>query len=244
MPFCHKCGAQNEPEANYCEECGSPLVTVGQPESAGAAPPAPPEVAGAQASPGPTPPAGPPMPGRAPWRLLGILVLVAAVIGGGVAVYVATSGGDEDEGALGGQGKEETVVDPSPTIKATQKPEVTPKPTALGKATPTPKKVPMATPTKETSPPPANVGAQVKAIAVFIESYGEQYAGDCESTNVETDAGKYCSKLWEDRGDSAIYVIGLTFSEFDTWLLLEKTDGDWAVTDWLGVTEEEPEPPW
>ena len=245
MPFCHKCGAQNEPEANYCEECGSPLVTVGQPDSAGAAPPASPEVAGAQAPPGPPmPPAGPPMPGRAPWRLLGVLVLVAAVIGGGMAIYAATSGGDDDGGSLGGQGKEETVAAPSPTVKATQKPEVTPKPTAAKKVTPTPKKVPTATPTEETAPPPASVGAQVKAVAAFIEGYGEQYAGDCESTNVDTDVGKYCSKLWEDRGDSAIYIIGLTFSEFDTWLLLEKTGGDWAVSDWLGVTEEELEPPW
>jgi hypothetical protein len=171
-------------------------------------------------------------------------VLVAAVIGGGIAVYAATSGGDDDGGSLGGREKEETVAAPSPTVKATQKPEVTPKPTASGKATPTPKKVPTATPTEETAPPPASVGAQVKAVAAFIEGYGEQYAGDCESTNIDTDVGKYCSKLWEDRGDSAIYIIGLTFSEFDTWLLLEKTGGDWAVSDWLGVTEEELEPPW
>jgi hypothetical protein len=180
-----------------------------------------------------------------PWRLVGGLLLVAVVIGGIVAVYLTMSGGDDKNGGLlGGGQKVETVAAPSPTAEATAKQDATPKPTVSRKATPTPKKAPTATPAEEIQPPAVRQGAQVKAIAVFIEGYGEQYAGDCEKTSVETDAGMYCSKLWEDRGDSAIYVIGLSFSEFDTWILLEQVNGDWVVSDWAGVEVDNMVPPW
>jgi len=248
MPFCHKCGAQNEPDAVYCEECGSRLVTAGQPISpdtpASVEPPAPtPSTdAGVPVPPGPLPPAGPPSPQRMPWRLLGALLLVAALVAGIVGVYLAVSGGDEGEGPLAGGEKQETVAAPSPTVKATPKRNATPKPTLSPKSTP--KQAPTATPTEEPESPAGAQEAQVKAIAAFVEGYGEQYAGDCATTNVETDVGKYCSTLWEDRGDSAVYVIGLTFSEYDTWLLLELVDGDWVVTDWAEVVAEDMVPPW
>ena len=249
MPFCQKCGAQNEPEAAYCEECGSRLETAGQPVSPGApasveppvppgAPPAPIPLAdaGMPVPPEPPPPAGPPAPRRVPWRLLSALVLVAALVAGIVGIYLAVSGGDDGEGPLAGGEKQETVAAASPTVKAT------PKPTASPKSTPTP--APKATPTEEVEPPAVSQDAQVKAISVWVEEYGEQYAGDCETTNVETDVGKYCSSLWEDRGDSAIYAIGLTFSEYGFWVLLEQIDGDWVVSDWADVVAEEMVPPW
>ena len=255
MPFCHKCVAQNEPEAVYCEECGSPVVTAGQPPSPGAPasvePPAPPGAspapipladAGMPVPPEPPPPAGPPSPQRMPWRLLGALVLVAALVAGIVGVYLAVSGGDDGEGPLAGGEKQETVAAASPTVKATPKRNATPKPTLSPKSTP--KQAPTATPTEEALPPTASQEAQVKAIAVWVEQSGEQYAGDCETTDVETDVGKYCSSLQEDRGDSAIYLIGLTFSEYGIWLLLEQVDGDWVVSDWADVVAEEMVPPW
>jgi hypothetical protein len=93
-------------------------------------------------------------------------------------------------------------------------------------------------------PPAVSQEAHFKAIAVWVEEYGEQYAGDCETTDIETDVGKYCSTLWEDRGDSAIYAIGLTFSELGFWVLLEQIDGDWVVSDWADVVAEEMVPPW
>jgi hypothetical protein len=171
-----------------------------------------------------------------PWRLLGALLLVAALVAGIVGVYLAVSGGDEGEGPLAGGEKQETVAAASPTVKATLKPTVSPK------STPTPALI--ATPTEETQPPAVSQEAQVKAIAVWIEQSGEQYAGDCATTNVETDVGKYCSQLWEDRGDSAIYALGFAFSEYGIWLLLELVDGDWVVTDWADMVEEEMVPPW
>ena len=255
MPFCHKCGAQNEPEAAYCEECGSRLVTAGQPVSPGAPasvePPAPPGTppvpipsgdAGVPVPPEPLPPAGPPSPQRMPWRLLGALVLVAALVAGIVGIYLAVSGGDDGAGPLAGGEKQETVAAASPTVKATPKPRATPKPTASPKSTP--KQMPTATPTEEAPPPAVSQEAQVKAIAVWIEQSGEQYVGDCDTADVQMDVGKYCSTLWEDRGDSAIYAIGLTFSEFGFWVLLERVDGDWVVSDWAEVVAEEMVPPW
>ncbi len=150
MPFCHKCGAQNEPEAVYCEECGSRLVTAGQPVSPGTpasvepphhrrpAAPTPSTDAGMPVPPEPLPPAGPPSPQRMPWRLLGALVLVAALVAGIVGIYLAVSGGDDGEGPLAGGEKQETVAAASPTVKATPKPRATPKPTVSPKSTPTP----------------------------------------------------------------------------------------------------------
>ena len=193
--------------------------------------------------PEPPPPAGPPSPQRMPWRLLGALVLVAAVVAGIVGIYLAVSGGDDGEKPLAGGEKTATAVgEASPAVKATPKPRVTPKATATPKSTP--KHAPTATPTEEAEPPAVSQEAQVKAIAVWVEQSGEQYAGDCETTDVETDVGKYCSTLREDRGDSAIYAIGLTFSEFGFWVLLEPVDGDWVVSDWADVVAEEIVPPW
>jgi hypothetical protein len=42
----------------------------------------------------------------------------------------------------------------------------------------------------------------------------------------------YCSMLYEDRGVEAIYAIGPTFSEADTWILIGGyEDGSWVVSD-------------
>ncbi len=247
MAFCHKCGAQNEPDAVYCEECGSRLLTAGQPTDAGAAasaePPAP--VPSGDAGIAVPPPAVPTEPRRVPWRLLGALLLVAALVAGGVGIYLAVSGGDDEGKPLAGGEKTATAVEEeaSPTVKATPKPKVTPKPTVPSRKTPT--RPPKATPTEEdTQPPAVRHEAQVKAVTAWVEEYGEQYAGDCDTADVETDAGKYCSTLWEDRGDSAIYAIGLTFSEYSFWLLLERVDNDWVASDWADVVAEEMTPPW
>ena len=264
MPFCHKCGAQNEPEAVYCEECGSPVVTAGQPPSADATSlPGPPDDIGAPASveppapitlgeagipapPGPSSLAGPPSPRRTPWRFLIALALVAALVAGVVGIYFlvsANGGGDEGEGTLVGRETQETTAEPSPTVKATVPTgKATPKPTLAPKSTP--KQEPTATPTEEKEPPTASQEAQVKAIAAFVEESGGQYAGDCENTDIETDIGKFCSMLWEDRGDSAIYVVGMTFSDVVLWVLLEQVDGDWVVVDTVAGSGGDAESPW
>ena len=244
MPFCHKCGAENDPEAAYCEECGSPIATAGQPPSPGAAasvePPAP-VPAGDANTPGP--PASSSTAGsQKPWRLLIALALIAALVAGIVGIYFAVSGGDEKEGTLVGRETQEATAKPSPTVKETPTRKATPKPTATPKSTP--KREPTATPTEETEPPPASREAQIKAIAAYVEESGEQYAGDCENTDIETDIGKFCSMLWEDRGDSAIYVVGTTFSDVGLWVLLEQVDGDRVVVDTAAAGGGDAEPPW
>jgi len=250
MPFCHKCGAENGPEAVYCEECGSPIVTAGQPPSPGAPasvePPAalPLADAGAPAPPEPPPVAGPPTPRRISCRLPCALLLVAALVAAVVGIYfvVSGNGGDDGEGTLVGRETQEATAEPSPTVKETRTPKATPKPTASPKSTP--KREPTATPTEETEPPPASREAQIKAIAAYVEESGEQYAGDCETTDLEADIGKFCSKLWEDRGDSAIYLVGVTFSDVGLWVLLEQVNGDWVVVDTSLAGGESSEPPW
>ncbi len=71
------------------------------------------------------------------------------------------------------------------------------------------------------------------AIDAFLTDYDVPYIGDCEWASLETDVGYYCSLLWEDRLDTLIYVVGPTFSEPDTWLLLVDlgVGDDWVVTD-------------
>ena len=61
-----------------------------------------------------------------------------------------------------------------------------------------------------------------ETIAAYLRSSGHEYAGDCRDTNLTEDAGKYCSVMHEDRGATRIYETGPTFSEFDTWLLLQQ----------------------
>lgn len=58
---------------------------------------------------------------------------------------------------------------------------------------------------------------------------GYAYAGDCATTRVESDVGKYCSSLYESQGGRRIYRVGPTFSEYTTWLLLEQSSGAWRV---------------
>ena len=42
----------------------------------------------------------------------------------------------------------------------------------------------------------------------------------------------YCSMLYQDRGVEAVYAVGLTFSEADTWILVGMCeDGSFVVND-------------
>jgi hypothetical protein len=68
-----------------------------------------------------------------------------------------------------------------------------------------------------------------EAIGAWMAKKGYAYAGSCEDTTIEDDIGKYCSSLCENRGTRQIHKIGPTFSEYTTWLLLEKSGGLWRV---------------
>lgn len=69
------------------------------------------------------------------------------------------------------------------------------------------------------------------ALAGWFEAAGFAYAGDCAAAGLDTDIGKECSSLAEDRGDERIYRSGPTFSEYTTWILVSQMDGGWQVTD-------------
>ena len=75
------------------------------------------------------------------------------------------------------------------------------------------------------------------AIGAYLASYELWYAGECAWVDPNTDIGMYCSILYEDRGFEAIYLLGLTFSEADTWVLVgQYEDGSWVVTDEMLVS--------
>ena len=75
------------------------------------------------------------------------------------------------------------------------------------------------------------------AIGAYLYSYDIEYIGDCDYADPAADVGRYCSKAFDDRGDSVIYLAGPTFSEFDSWLLTEQyEDGSWGVADATDLT--------
>jgi hypothetical protein len=55
------------------------------------------------------------------------------------------------------------------------------------------------------------------------------YVGPCETTDLSQDIGKTCSKVAEDRGGEMVLLVGETFSEFDTYILVRRGDSGWLV---------------
>lgn len=101
-------------------------------------------------------------------------------------------------------------------------------------ATTPPPPQPTTAPPPPPSPPSQPVGywTPEDAIGAYLTSYELWYAGDCAFADASTDIGMYCSILYEDRGFQAIYLLGLTFSEADTWVLVgQYEDGSWLVID-------------
>lgn len=80
------------------------------------------------------------------------------------------------------------------------------------------------------------------AIEAWMEGQGFVYAGECASTTIEDDVGKHCSSLCEDLGDRQVHKEGMTFSEYTTWLLVERQNGTWRVTDTADDTGTAPAP--
>lgn len=63
-----------------------------------------------------------------------------------------------------------------------------------------------------------------------MAKHGYAYAGDCRTSRLEADVGKYCSLLFERQAGRRVYGIGLAFSEGTTYLLLTQSSGRWRVT--------------
>ncbi len=165
--------------------------------------------------------------------------MVGGLALGLAALYdAAANDGDWADSIFGGGGGEEaSVAAPSPTAEATEEPSPTvePSPTRVPpkRATVRPAPGPTVRPPAEQPtvvPPTWGYATPEDAIDAFL---GVPYIGDCEWASLETDVGYYCSFLWEDRFDTLIYVVGPTFSEPDTWLLLTDlgVGDDWVVMD-------------
>jgi hypothetical protein len=104
---------------------------------------------------------------------------------------------------------------------------------------------------RQNTPAPSPLSGEATregAIGAYLASYDVGYAGDCGSATA-ADSGSYCSTLYENRGSEAVYLGGPTFSEYDSWFLVERNgDGSWSLTDATDVAYDMSgdlkEPPW
>ncbi|MDI6858090.1 MAG: zinc-ribbon domain-containing protein [Dehalococcoidia bacterium] len=148
----------------------------------------------------------------------GALVLSVAIVFG-AAAYALVGRGD------GGAGGESAVADRATATVGVEPTVVT------------------TVPRTATMPALAGHSSPEDAIGAFLAERGVEYAGDCDMISLDEDIGSYCSILWEERSDGDIYAIGLAFSEGDTWLLVEESEGRWAVVEAAELIFGEP-PPW
>jgi hypothetical protein len=96
-----------------------------------------------------------------------------------------------------------------------------------------------------TPPPPADerVATPQDAVALWVIAQGAQYAGDCAATSLDTDVGKVCSSQYSAAGADVVYIVGPTFSEFTTYLLVSEEASGWYVADTAPAEMGVP-PPW
>jgi hypothetical protein len=73
--------------------------------------------------------------------------------------------------------------------------------------------------------------APEEALAHFAATRGSPIAGPCDATQSPRDLGHLCHRLVAEREQDGMqaYLIGLTFSEFTTWVFVARSDGHWAV---------------
>jgi S1-C subfamily serine protease len=87
---------------------------------------------------------------------------------------------------------------------------------------------------------PLGYSTPEEAIGVYLASYEVGYVGDCAWADLNTDVGYYCSLLYEDRVVERLYLVGLTFSEAEAWVLVERyNDGSWVAIDDMAVEYDE-----
>ena len=67
------------------------------------------------------------------------------------------------------------------------------------------------------------------AISAWLAGEGIAYAGPCDSTD-GSDIGQYCSAIADDRDTSVVAKVGAASSQYDTWLLIERSADGWLVT--------------
>ena len=169
------------------------------------------------------------------WVILGGVAAVVVLVIGGVVGYNAVTGDGDEEGRPSADGQRQAGAGaPSPT--ASEAPELT---ATVEGAAPT-ERTPQ--PTSTAVPAPSGEASPEEAIAQWVAP--REYAGDCSSTSVEEDVGKVCSSFYGGSGSQFVYAVGLTFSEFGDWVLVEQQDDEsWLVVDSAPVGEAL-EPPW
>jgi hypothetical protein len=162
------------------------------------------------------------------------VVALAGLLLAGCGNAVAPSPGDQ----------ETTAATRGPTMtSATTMPTRTPTRTAPTASSTTAATGKVPTITTPTVVPPAGATSPERAIAAWMSRHGHRYAGDCAGTTLEEDVYKYCSTRYADRGDQQVYAIGPTFSEYTTWLLVERREGGWSVVAAAKLRGTDP-PPW
>jgi len=181
----------------------------------------------------PAPPSGRPGP---LWAIFGGVIALVVLVVGGVVGYNALAGdGDERERGSGSQ-EEAALTAPSPTAPAVSEA------TATVEATPSPEPRPRREPTATAVPPALGYASPEEALADWVAP--SEYAGDCSITTPEEDVGKVCSSFFGGSGSQLAYAVGLTFSEFGEWVLVEQqADETWLVVDSAPIGEAM-EPPW
>lgn len=68
----------------------------------------------------------------------------------------------------------------------------------------------------------------VDAIRRHLADRDLELSGDCADAELPQDVGKYCYRVVDDRGGEVVVMVGITFSEFESYLLVRQSDG-WAV---------------
>lgn len=93
--------------------------------------------------------------------------------------------------------------------------------------------------------PPA-AGSPSEAVRLAVQSLGETYLGACGAARSPEDLGKVCSRFVAARGDEQAYLLGRTFSEYNTWLFIEKTPDGWRFlrTEALTILDSASDIPW
>jgi S1-C subfamily serine protease len=80
---------------------------------------------------------------------------------------------------------------------------------------------------------PLGYSTPEEAIGVLLTNYGLGYVGDCAGADPYADVGYYCSMLYEDSVVERLYLVGVTFSEAEAWIRVERSysDGTWVAID-------------
>lgn len=64
-----------------------------------------------------------------------------------------------------------------------------------------------------------------------VDTAGQTYAGNCDTTTVEEDAGSYCSAVVSETAEQAVVDIGPAFSEFTERLTFGLVEGGWVLSN-------------